>query len=276
MDIGVSEPFPRKLYGRRKGPKLSAHKEDLRRTLLPRVALNLQTGADPRFYFLPPPCGEAGEPSEAKRSGWGAVLDADAGPPPDPSSLRFAGSTSPQGGGEFFVDDVWLEIGFGAGEHLLALARAHPRVGLIGAEPYEAGVAKLLSHMAGDPPPNIRLHEGDARDIIAALPDACLGGVFIMFPDPWPKTRHHKRRFIQTEMLDRLARVMRSGAELRFASDDAGYTAWTLERATAHPAFAWTAAGPSDFTTRPRGWPQTRYEAKALHGPPVYLSFARL
>ena len=222
----MTEQFPRKLYGRRKGPKPSAHKEELRRTLLPKLALKLEYGRDPRAGF--------------------------------------------DG-----VDDVWLEIGFGAGEHLLALARAHPHVGLIGAEPYEAGVAKLLSRVANDPPANIRIHEGDARQIIEALPDACLGKVFILFPDPWPKTRHHKRRFIQTEMLDRLARVMKPGAELRFASDDAGYAEWTLERVLAHPAFAWTARGPSDWKMRPSDWPQTRYEAKALHGPPAYFSFVR-
>ena len=243
----MSEQFPRKLYGRRKGPKRSAHKEELRRTLLPKLALRLEQGADPRAYFLPPPCG--GEQRQ-----------------------RASEARSASGGG---IGDVWLEIGFGAGEHLLALARAHPRVGLIGAEPYEAGVAKLLSHMAEDPPPNIRLHEGDAREIIEALPDACLGKVMILFPDPWPKTRHHKRRFIQTEMLDQLARILKPGAELRFASDDAGYTQWTLERAMAHPAFLWTALGPADWRARPADWPPTRYEAKALHGPPVYLRFAR-
>ena len=135
------------------------------------------------------------------------------------------------------VDDVWLEVGFGGGEHLLEQARANPRVGLIGAEPYEAGVANCCRSIDGRPPPNIRIHEGDARDIMEALPDASLGRVFILFPDPWPKTRHHKRRFVQTEMLDALARVMKPGAELRFASDDAGYVDWTLERAMAHPAF---------------------------------------
>ena len=219
--------FQKKLYGRRKGPKLSAHKEDLRQTLLPKHALNIVQGADPRDYFTPQ------------------------------------------------VDDVWLEIGFGAGEHMLALARANPRVGLIGAEPYESGVAKLLSHMEADPPANLRIHEGDARDILAALPDASLGKVFVLFPDPWPKTRHHKRRFIQTEMLTEFARALRPGGEFRFASDDAGYAAWTLERALAHPGFLWTANRPADFAARPANWPPTRYEAKALHGPPVYYSFRR-
>jgi tRNA (guanine-N7-)-methyltransferase len=215
----------RLLYGRRKGPKLSPHKEELRRTLLPKLALRLEPGRDPKPYF-----------------------GAD-------------------------VTDVWLEVGFGGGEHLLEQARANPHIGLIGAEPYEAGVAKLLSKFAGET--NIRVHEGDARDIVEALPDACLGRVFILFPDPWPKTRHRKRRFIQMEMLDALARVMKPGAELRLASDDARYVDWTLERLMAHPDFAWTARCAADWKSRPQGWPQTRYEAKALHGPPAYLLFVR-
>ena len=175
-------------------------------------------------------------------------------------------------------------MGFGSGEHLLEQARANPRVGLIGAEPYEAGVAKLLSKISlsplggegqGEGASNIRIHEGDARDIVEALPDACLGRVFILFPDPWPKTRHRKRRFVQTEMLDALARVMKQGAELRIASDDGAYVDWTLERLMAHPSFAWTARSAADWRTRPPTWPKTRYEAKALHGPPAYLLFVR-
>jgi len=221
----VTEEFPRKLYGRRKGPKLSAHKADLRRTLLPAHALNIVQGLDPVAYFQPP------------------------------------------------ATEVWLEIGFGAGEHMLALARQNPNVGLIGAEPYESGVAKLLTHMADDPPPNLKIHEGDARAILGALPDHSIAKVFVLFPDPWPKTRHHKRRFIQTEMLTEFARVLVPGGEFRFASDDAGYLAWTLERALAHADFAWTARTSQDFTVRPAHWPPTRYEAKALHGPPIYLSF---
>jgi tRNA (guanine-N7-)-methyltransferase len=217
----------RLLYGRRKGPKLSPYKEELRRTLLPRLALKLESGCDPRTYFA-------------------------------------AG-----------VEDVWLEVGFGAGEHLLDQARIYPDVGLIGAEPYEAGVAKLLSKIENMDASNIRIYEDDARDVVQALPDASLGRVFILFPDPWPKTRHHKRRFVQMEMLDALARVMKPGAELRIASDDAGYIAWTLERAMAHPDFAWTAERAADWKTRPQSWPQTRYEAKALHGPPAYLLFVR-
>ena len=173
------------------------------------------------------------------------------------------------------VDDVWLEVGYGAGEHLLWQAKTHPRSGLIGAEPYISGTAKLLSKLEHDTLPNIRLYEDDARDIIDALPEASIGRFFLLFPDPWPKTRHHKRRFLQMEMLNHLARILRPGAELRFASDDAGYLAYALERLMAHPAFAWTAAGPSDWKVRTSDWPPTRYEAKELHGPPAFLRFVR-
>jgi tRNA (guanine-N7-)-methyltransferase len=217
----------RLLYGRRKGPKLSAHQTHLRETLLPQLSVQLQANADPRSYF-----------SAA-------------------------------------VDDVWLEVGFGAGEHLLWQAQQHPNVGLIGAEPYESGVAKLLSRIP-DGMPNIRLHEGDARDIIEALPDASIGRFFILFPDPWPKTRHHKRRFIQTDMLDQLARILKPGAELRFATDDKSYLPYALERLMAHPMFSWTAERSADWTSRPANWPQTRYETKAIKGPPTFLRFARL
>jgi len=196
------------------------------------------------------------------------------------------------------IEDVWLEVGFGGGEHLIWQAQQHPLAGLIGVEPYEGGVAKLLSRLAlsgtaGLQPAsmardhqvrprwprsqgeNIRVYQGDARDVIEALPDASLGRVFILFPDPWPKTRHHKRRFIQMDMLDALARVMRPGAELRFASDDAGYAAWTLERIFAHSAFEWAANRVDDWKSRPADWPPTRYEEKALHGPPAFLLFQR-
>lgn len=161
------------------------------------------------------------------------------------------------------VSDVWLEAGFGAGEHLAWQAEAHPQIGLIGAEPYVAGMAKLLSRIADKDLHNIRLYTEDVRDVIAAAPDASFGRIFILFPDPWPKTRHHKRRFIQMAMLDELARVMKSGAELRFATDDAGYLAFALERFCAHSAFRWMAESPADWRIRPPDWPETRYEAKA-------------
>jgi len=232
----------RMLYGRRKGPKLSARQQHLLDHLLPQFELHLRAGVDPRSYFPPPPRGEVG-------------------------------SRSDPGGGQ--VEDVWLEVGFGGGEHLVWQAQVHPNIGIIGAEPYVNGVVKLLSQLESAPAPNIRICTGDAREIVEALPDASIGRVFILFPDPWPKTRHHKRRFIQMEMLDALARAMKPGAELRFASDDAGYVEWTLERLIAHPSFGWTAKCASDWQTRPEDWPATRYEAKQLHGKPAFLRFRR-
>lgn len=167
--------------------------------------------------------------------------------------------------------ELWLEVGFGAGEHLHQLAGENPDIGLIGAEPYEAGVAKLLGKLAEAPRPNIRVHEGDGRDVIEALPDHALDRFFLLFPDPWPKTRHHKRRFLQMAMLDELARVLKPGGEFRFATDDKSYLLYVLERIVTHPTFEWTAKGPQDWSTRPGDWPKTRYETKAIKGPPVYL-----
>jgi tRNA (guanine-N7-)-methyltransferase len=156
-------------------------------------------------------------------------------------------------------------------------AEANPRVGVIGAEPYVSGVAKLLSKLAPASALNLRLYTEDASDIIEALPDASLGRVFVLFPDPWPKSRHHKRRFIQMATLDQLARVMKPGAELRYATDDNGYLVWTLERLSAHPAFAWLANTAADWRARPDDWPQTRYEAKAIRAGSActYLRFVR-
>jgi len=197
-------------------------------------------------------------------------------------ALRLKPGADPKSYFSSSVKDVWLEVGFGGGEHLLWQAVHNPDTGLIGAEPYAAGIAKLLSHIddasggtLGKALPNIRIHEGDARDIIAALPPASIGRVFVLFPDPWPKTRHHKRRFMQMELLGALARILRKDGELRFATDDSGYLRWTIERFLAHKDFVWMAERATDWTMRPSDWPQTRYEAKALHGPPLYLRFLR-
>jgi tRNA (guanine-N7-)-methyltransferase len=162
------------------------------------------------------------------------------------------------------VEEVWLEIGFGGGEHLASQAEANPEIGFLGAEPFVAGMAKLLTKIDETGARNIRLYTEDARDILDALPEASLSRVFILFPDPWPKTRHHKRRFVQMETLSQLARVMKKGAELRFASDDQSYVSWALERFMAHEAFEWTALAPADWRARPADWFETRYEAKAL------------
>jgi tRNA (guanine-N7-)-methyltransferase len=172
---------------------------------------------------------------------------------------------------------IWLEIGFGAGEHFIAQAQAHPEIGLIGCEPFVNGVAGLLAQADGLDLANIRIVDDDARPILAVLPDASIDRVFVLFPDPWPKKRHHKRRFIGRESLAELARVMTDGAELRFASDHMGYVAWALEKIAAHEAFAWTARRPEDWRQRPADSFPTRYEEKALAKGmnPAYLTFVR-
>jgi len=172
---------------------------------------------------------------------------------------------------------LWLEIGFGAGEHLAAQAAAHPDIAVIGCEPYVNGVARLLSAIEAAALDNVRIWPDDARAVVEALPDRCLGRVFMLFPDPWPKTRHHKRRLLGEPLLGELARVMRDGAELRLASDDRGYCRWMLARLVGHPAFAWMTRAAYDWQRRPADWPQTRYEhkARAAGRGCVYLSFTR-
>jgi tRNA (guanine-N7-)-methyltransferase len=175
------------------------------------------------------------------------------------------------------VREVWLEIGFGAGEHLAGQANAHPDIGFIGCEPFINGVAALVAAIAAQKLDAIRIFDDDVRLLLPRLPDAGIGRIFLMFPDPWPKTRHHKRRLIASDTLDQLARIMSPGAELRFASDDPGYVRWTLARMTAHPAFGWTAEGPADWRTRWADATTTRYEIKRLAGHrPAYLTFRRI
>lgn len=173
--------------------------------------------------------------------------------------------------------DIWLEIGFGAGEHLAWQARANPDKGLIGCEVFVNGVAALLAEVAAEGLANVRVFADDARALLDALPDACLGRVFLLFPDPWPKARHAKRRFVQRANLDRLARVMKAGAELRTASDDPQHVAWVLEQTLAHKDFRWLARSADDWLRRPPDWPETRYErkARAEGRPATYLRFVR-
>jgi len=160
--------------------------------------------------------------------------------------------------------EVWLEIGFGGGEHLAWQAERHPDIGFLGAEVFQNGVARLLGHAAERNLANIRVWPEDARALLEALPAASIGRVFLLFPDPWPKLRHAKRRFVGRLNLDRFARIMKPGAELRMASDDSGQIRWMLEQTLPHPAFEWLASGPADWRVRPSDWPATRYEEKAL------------
>jgi tRNA (guanine-N7-)-methyltransferase len=158
---------------------------------------------------------------------------------------------------------VWLEIGFGGGEHLAALAERHPDIGFIGCEVFENGIAKLLGEIERRHLGNVRLYIDDARLLLAALRPGSIARVLILFPDPWPKERHKKRRIVSREILDMLARDMTCGAELRLATDDPDYFASMLERVTGHPQFEWLARGPADWRERPADWPPTRYEEKA-------------
>ena len=158
---------------------------------------------------------------------------------------------------------TWLEIGFGAGEHLAIQAEYHPDIGLIGCEVFENGIVKLLARIERRSLENIRVFADDARLLIAALPPSSIDCVFILFPDPWPKRRHHKRRIVSGETLDGLAEIMTDNGELRLATDDRDYLCWMLERVTSHRAFEWLARRPRDWRERPPDWPPTRYEEKA-------------
>jgi tRNA (guanine-N7-)-methyltransferase len=173
--------------------------------------------------------------------------------------------------------EVWLEIGFGAGEHLAWQAAHHRDVGLIGAEFFVNGIAALLGQVAQQQLENIRIYEGDGRMLLDALPERSIARAFVLFPDPWPKGRHAKRRFVSVESVRDLARVMLDGGELRLASDDPSYICWMLEHLTGCPEFEWQARRPQDWRDRPLDWPQTRYEEKALKAGrrPAYLSFRR-
>jgi tRNA (guanine-N7-)-methyltransferase len=174
--------------------------------------------------------------------------------------------------------EIRLEIGFGGAEHLVAQAQRHPDIGFIGCEPFVNGMAKALAAIDALALDNIRLHHGDATELLAWLPSGSLHRIDLLYPDPWPKRRHWKRRFVQDASVAALARVLHSAAELRFASDWPDYAAWTLERMLRSPAFVWTAERADDWRMP---WPdflRTRYEAKAVREGrvPCYLTFRRV
>ncbi|HKP79178.1 MAG TPA: tRNA (guanosine(46)-N7)-methyltransferase TrmB [Phenylobacterium sp.] len=172
--------------------------------------------------------------------------------------------------------ETWLEIGFGGGEHMAAQAARAPDVLILGAEPFVNGVASAVRHIDEQGLQNVRLHDGDVRDLIARLPDASLARAFILFPDPWPKTRQQKRRLVQPELVAELARTLEPGGRLRFASDVASYVDQALERFIANPAFGWQAARADDWRIPPADHITTRYEEKRLGDcAPVFLDFVR-
>jgi tRNA (guanine-N7-)-methyltransferase len=176
------------------------------------------------------------------------------------------------------VDEVRLEIGFGGGEHLIAQAQAHPRVGFIGCDAFVNGVARLVGEVTDRGLSNVRVHFGDAAELLAWLSPHSLAQIDLLYPDPWPKRRHCKRRLIQSERIDELARVLRADGQFRFASDWPDYVAWTLALFMRSDLFAWTAECADDWRKPWPGYVRTRYEAKALREGriPAYLNFMRL
>ena len=175
-------------------------------------------------------------------------------------------------------DTVEFEIGFGGGEHLLARAEASPGTGFLGAEPFVDGMARLVAEVERRGLRNVRVHQGDAFLVLEALREASLSRIHLLFPDPWPKTRHHKRRFVQVDSVAQCARVLAPGGLLTVATDHMGYARWALAHLVRAPAFEWLAQSPSDWREPPPEWSPTRYERKALAmgARPVYLRFRRV
>ena len=197
--------------------------------------------------------------------------------------LRFATPGQPAAGFGIEPAALWLEVGFGGGEHALAQNRLHPSVGLIACEVFENGLCSLLGRLVPEGgedtaslPPGLRLWDDDARALLRVLPPACLDRLFLLFPDPWPKARHAKRRFVHPLLIPVLGRALRPGAEWRVASDDPTYQGWVAE-VMAAPASQALFHTPPPAADRPEGWPPTRYEAKALAAGrrPLYWSFNR-
>lgn len=176
------------------------------------------------------------------------------------------------------VKTICLEVGFGGGEHLLHRARTNPETGFIGIEPFVGSMAKALAAVVDEGLRNVRLYEDDAVNVLDWLPDASLDLAYQLYPDPWPKKRHWKRRFINRQNLDRYARVLRPGSEFRFASDIDTYVDWTLRHLRDHEAFQWSAERARDWKEPWQGWPGTRYEAKAIREGRIgrYLTFRRI
>ncbi len=236
-DGGGERAGPRRVfYGRLRGKALRPNQQRLMRETLPRVAV----------------------PGVAR---------------PEPGVARPEIDVAALFGGK---RPVWLEIGFGGGEHLAHLAEVHPEVGVIGAEPFVNGVAMALARIEAAGLGNVRIHAGDARDLIDQLPAGSLARVYLLYPDPWPKTRHRERRFMNEDNLAALARVMAPGAELRLATDIADYVAHALRAVEAAADFALD-SGPQDWRAPWEGWRATRYEAKAEREgrTPNYLRFRR-
>ncbi len=217
-----------KFFGRRKGRPLSAARQNLIETLLPRLSVPLD-----------------GPPNSL-----------------DPATLF---PNHPKA--------IWLEVGFGGGEHLIDLARGNPDIGFIGCEPYMNGVAKALRGIEENNLTNIRLVPDDARLLFRCLMSSSLDRLYVLFPDPWPKRRHWERRFIGPANLPEFKRLLTPNAELRAATDHPSYLEWMLFHLRGDESFAWRARRADDWRVRPDDWPETRYERKSLAGKPTYMIF---
>ena len=189
-------------------------------------------------------------------------------PTPEDGSVDPAGLFAPE------TREVWLEIGFGGGEHLSGQAARHSGIGFIGCEPFIEGMAKALGQIEDAELTNVRLHMDDARPVVASLQDRSVARVFILFPDPWPKKRQQKRRLIQPDFLDGLARILKPGGQVRFATDVKSYADEALHHFTQHPSFDWTASTADDWRKPPEDHLTTRYETKQLGDcAPVWFEF---
>lgn len=183
--------------------------------------------------------------------------------PIEPRSMEEGAAAIDPGGWFAAAQSIWLEIGFGSGEHLFEQARRHPKVGFIGCEPFVNGVSALLTQLEAEPLDNLRLYDDDARHLLPLLAPQSLERVFVLFPDPWPKSRHKERRFINQGNLDLISAALVEEGHLRLASDDTGLIAWMLFHATRHPSFSWSAGCARDFREPPADWVRTRYQTKA-------------
>lgn len=173
--------------------------------------------------------------------------------------------------------DYWLEIGFGKGEHLAIQAAAHPEIGMMGSEPFLNGVSGLIDLVDQEHLENIRIFMDDARLLMDSLPDQSIGRAFILFPDPWPKARHHKRRVVSEGNIVTLARILKDGAELRIGTDHVEYCRWIMARMLKTEDFSWICDKPENWRCRPEDWPPSRYETKSLEQgrKSSYLRFMR-
>ena len=251
-------------FGRNRGRTLRPVPQALIDNLLPKIAVDLN---NPLFPYAPPfnsPLeGESKPATQVLVGGEGGAKNsavsvaAEAHPP---HQIREGADLAPPQRGSF--SRIALEIGFGGGEHLLMQAERYPDTLFIGCEPFINGVAKCLAGIEAKNLTNIRLFTHDARELLKALPDASLDTAFILFPDPWPKARHNKRRLVNAETLSMLARTQKRGGRLLIATDHVDYSVWILEVLLVHPDYTWTAQAQADWQTPPVEWTETKYQRK--------------